>query len=255
MQNEATRRLAGFGQVGFAVAFAILGIDSGSAHAARRSECRAECAPAMELVCAGLRRGPQRKCKNRVIKVCVRQGVEVCSLPTTTNAPTTTTSTTTTLPAVPQCASDVDCSDGNSCNGAETCVAGRCSAGTVPTCSDGSSGLWTGTATAASGAYVSLHAFVCRDGAVVNGQFTCGAGNVECPIRGVGKLGGSLIGTNFNAIGTNDLRDPQPFFCQFNGQASVSSITGTLECADNSSMVSRLTTDISATFRLDRCSQ
>jgi hypothetical protein len=204
------------------------------------------------VACEGLSKRGYLRCKSAYLRVCIRQGVSVCAPPTTTSAPTTTTSTTT-IPEAPQCASDADCSDGNVCNGAETCSAGQCVAGTMAICPDGSPAPWTGKAyNPTSGDFVNMNAILCRTGTAIWGSWSCSPGTVACPVVG-GPVSGTLLGTSFSLIGTNDLRDTQhPFQCQFTGSVVGTSISGNMTCTDNSTLISRLT-PINASFGLNRC--
>jgi len=61
--------------------------------------------------------------------------VSMCrSFPDDTACPGTETCSAT--GCIPECAADADCDDGTFCNGAEACVSGSCTTGTVPDCND-----------------------------------------------------------------------------------------------------------------------
>jgi hypothetical protein len=76
----------------------------------------------------------------------------------------------------PTCAGDAACSDGNVCNGIETCVTGKCRAGTPLVCNDGNP-CTTDTCAAVQGCGHSNNALACDDGNACTSGDVCSAGS------------------------------------------------------------------------------
>ena len=136
--------------------------------------------------------------------------------------------TTTTLP--PQCHSDADCQDANLCNGLEACVTGTCVPGSPALCSDGVPALWLGTATSASGGYVNIGATLCAVGSALTGQFACEPGTNSC-LATQGTITGTIVGSDAYYP---HVTFPDGSYCDFFGQVSGLTLSGTYTCYDYS---------------------
>ena len=93
--------------------------------------------------------------------------------------------------------------------------------------------LWLGTATSAYGGYVNIGVTLCAVGGALTGQFACEPGTNSC-LATQGTITGTIVGADaFYPVVTF----PDGSYCDFGGQVSGLTLSGTYTCYDSSGFV------------------